>query len=132
MRRGACYGMSCDDISLDVITISRWLEIAQKTMRRRTGDQQKKRSAKLKRRRIEIQQMDSAGSYSAISRCYWSAKIQQVETVLPVENLFVSAVATLPVVVKSSRKIQSQDSVARFSRSAREAVVDLNQQERSS
>ncbi|KZT75827.1 hypothetical protein F511_47149 [Dorcoceras hygrometricum] len=25
MRRGAKYGMSCDDISLDVITISRWL-----------------------------------------------------------------------------------------------------------
>ncbi|KZV58092.1 transcription factor DIVARICATA-like [Dorcoceras hygrometricum] len=25
MRRGARYGMSCDDISLDVITISRWL-----------------------------------------------------------------------------------------------------------
>ncbi|KZV55807.1 hypothetical protein F511_23374 [Dorcoceras hygrometricum] len=25
MRRGASYGMSCDDISLDVITISSWL-----------------------------------------------------------------------------------------------------------
>ncbi|KZV49156.1 hypothetical protein F511_42853 [Dorcoceras hygrometricum] len=25
MRRGARYGMSCDDISLDVITISSWL-----------------------------------------------------------------------------------------------------------
>ncbi|KZV19397.1 asparaginyl-tRNA synthetase [Dorcoceras hygrometricum] len=38
------------------------------------------------------------------------AKIQQVAAVLPVESLFVSAVATLPVVVRSSRKIQSQDS----------------------
>ncbi|KZV33865.1 hypothetical protein F511_24499 [Dorcoceras hygrometricum] len=86
---------------------------------------------------------------------------QSQATVLPVESLFVSAVATLPVVVISSRKMnQSQalriqslalvqdlekkkqakrrDSTSRkiqsqyFSRSAREAVVDLNQQERSS
>ncbi|KZV33883.1 hypothetical protein F511_11093 [Dorcoceras hygrometricum] len=26
MRRGASFGISCDDISLDVITISRWSE----------------------------------------------------------------------------------------------------------
>ncbi|KZT75473.1 transparent testa 12 protein [Dorcoceras hygrometricum] len=25
MRRGAKFGLSCDDISLDVITISRWI-----------------------------------------------------------------------------------------------------------
>ncbi|KZV37642.1 hypothetical protein F511_03948 [Dorcoceras hygrometricum] len=49
-------------------------------------------------------------------------KNQQVATVLPVENLFVSAVATLPVVVKSSRKkrrsrrIEEIQPVARFSR----------------
>ncbi|KZV31865.1 hypothetical protein F511_43872 [Dorcoceras hygrometricum] len=50
------------------------------------------------------------------------AKIQQVATVLPVESLSVSAVATLPVVVKSSRKKKRSrrseeiQPVARFSR----------------
>ncbi|KZV34198.1 hypothetical protein F511_40084 [Dorcoceras hygrometricum] len=37
--------MSCDDISLDVITISRWSE-AQKLKRRRVENQQMKQSAK--------------------------------------------------------------------------------------
>ncbi|KZT75602.1 Kinesin heavy chain-like protein [Dorcoceras hygrometricum] len=41
MKRGASFGMSCDDIRLDVITISRWSE-----------------ARELKRRRVEIQQMD--------------------------------------------------------------------------
>ncbi|KZV46623.1 hypothetical protein F511_39232 [Dorcoceras hygrometricum] len=45
MRRGASYGMSCDDISLDVITISRWLSI-----------DEAKREEK-KRRHVDIQQM---------------------------------------------------------------------------
>ncbi|KZV28755.1 hypothetical protein F511_31222 [Dorcoceras hygrometricum] len=46
IRRGARYGMSCDDISLDVITISSWLSANE---------------AKRKRRRdvvLEIQQMN--------------------------------------------------------------------------
>ncbi|KZV30704.1 hypothetical protein F511_06962 [Dorcoceras hygrometricum] len=38
-RRGAKYGMSCDDISLDVITISRWISADDE-------DQQMKRSAR--------------------------------------------------------------------------------------
>ncbi|KZV23616.1 hypothetical protein F511_24025 [Dorcoceras hygrometricum] len=42
MRRGARYGMSCDDISLDVITISSWL----------SADE-----AKRKKSRVKIQQM---------------------------------------------------------------------------
>ncbi|KZV35696.1 hypothetical protein F511_33627 [Dorcoceras hygrometricum] len=37
MRRGARYGMSCDDISLDVITISRWLS-ADEAKRERGSD----------------------------------------------------------------------------------------------
>ncbi|KZT76740.1 hypothetical protein F511_46235 [Dorcoceras hygrometricum] len=45
MRRGASFGMSCDDISLDVITISIWSE-AQKLKRRRIENQQMKRSAR--------------------------------------------------------------------------------------
>ncbi|KZV55127.1 hypothetical protein F511_22639 [Dorcoceras hygrometricum] len=46
MRRGAKYEMSCDDISFDVITISRWI----------SADEAKRE--KLKRRRVENQQMD--------------------------------------------------------------------------
>ncbi|KZV26301.1 hypothetical protein F511_40641 [Dorcoceras hygrometricum] len=46
MRRGAKYEMSCDDISFDVITISRWI----------SADEAKRK--KLKRRRVENQQMD--------------------------------------------------------------------------
>ncbi|KZV20823.1 hypothetical protein F511_42368 [Dorcoceras hygrometricum] len=42
MSRGASFGMSCDDISLDVITISRWSQ-AQKLKRRRVLNQQMKR-----------------------------------------------------------------------------------------
>ncbi|KZV55710.1 hypothetical protein F511_18998 [Dorcoceras hygrometricum] len=45
MRRGASFGISCDDISLDVITISRWSE-AQKLKRRRVLNQQMKQSAR--------------------------------------------------------------------------------------
>ncbi|KZV50539.1 peroxiredoxin-2B-like [Dorcoceras hygrometricum] len=45
-KRCARYGMSCDDISLDVITISSWLSADE------SGAQ------KMKRRRVEIQQMD--------------------------------------------------------------------------
>ncbi|KZV14328.1 RNA polymerase sigma factor sigA [Dorcoceras hygrometricum] len=45
MRSCARFGMSCDDISLDVITISRWI----------SADEAKRE--KLKRRRVEIQQM---------------------------------------------------------------------------
>ncbi|KZV21918.1 hypothetical protein F511_44896 [Dorcoceras hygrometricum] len=44
-KRGARYGMSCDDISLDVITISSWSK-AQKLKRRRFENQQMKRSAR--------------------------------------------------------------------------------------
>ncbi|KZT76938.1 hypothetical protein F511_46037 [Dorcoceras hygrometricum] len=44
-RRGASFGMSCDDISLDVITISRWSE-AQTLKRRRVLNQQMKQSAR--------------------------------------------------------------------------------------
>ncbi|KZV28789.1 hypothetical protein F511_22144 [Dorcoceras hygrometricum] len=61
MRRGAKFGMSCDDISLDVIIISRWIS-ADDAKRKREAtsyvnsaddeDQQMKRSAKMKRRRI--------------------------------------------------------------------------------
>ncbi|KZT76443.1 hypothetical protein F511_46532 [Dorcoceras hygrometricum] len=40
MRRGASYDMSCDDISLDVITISRWLS-ADEAKRKESKDQQK-------------------------------------------------------------------------------------------
>ncbi|KZV43815.1 Kinesin heavy chain-like protein [Dorcoceras hygrometricum] len=39
MRRGAKFGLSCDDISLDVITISRWISADDE-------DQQMKRSAR--------------------------------------------------------------------------------------
>ncbi|KZV17965.1 hypothetical protein F511_31588 [Dorcoceras hygrometricum] len=35
MRRGAKYGMSCDDISLDVITISRWISAGSLHSRRK-------------------------------------------------------------------------------------------------
>ncbi|KZV41285.1 exopolygalacturonase-like [Dorcoceras hygrometricum] len=45
-KRCARYGMSCDDIILDVITISSWL----------SADETKRK--KKKRRRVEIQQMD--------------------------------------------------------------------------
>ncbi|KZV34369.1 hypothetical protein F511_19318 [Dorcoceras hygrometricum] len=45
MRRGARFGMSCDDISLDVITISRRSE-AQKLKRRRVENQQLKQSTR--------------------------------------------------------------------------------------
>ncbi|KZV28987.1 hypothetical protein F511_44330 [Dorcoceras hygrometricum] len=45
MRRGASFGMSCDDISLDVITISRWSK-AQTLKRRRVLNQQMKPNAK--------------------------------------------------------------------------------------
>ncbi|KZV21099.1 heavy metal cation transport atpase [Dorcoceras hygrometricum] len=50
MRRGAKFGLSCDDISLDVITISRWISADEakrkKPMRRRIGYQQMKQSAR--------------------------------------------------------------------------------------
>ncbi|KZV33876.1 hypothetical protein F511_15489 [Dorcoceras hygrometricum] len=89
-RRGARYGMSCDDISLDVITISSWLS-ADETKRERRSDVvlrfsrwinvddvigdviQSQESAgslhpdaKRKRRR----RGDPVASYSAISRRY--------------------------------------------------------------
>ncbi|KZV24046.1 sugar transport protein 3 [Dorcoceras hygrometricum] len=84
--------ISADDVIGDVIRFSRWLEIAQEKRRRRGGN--------------------SAESYCA--------KNQQVATVLPVESLFVSTVATLPVVVKSSRwkrrsrRSEEDQPVARF------------------
>ncbi|KZV19206.1 Myosin XI-2 [Dorcoceras hygrometricum] len=70
---------------------------------------------------IVTERINSAGRLCAYVQSA-GAKNQQVATVLPVENLFVSAVATLPVVVKSSRKKsrsrQSEEiqPVARFSR----------------
>ncbi|KZV49333.1 hypothetical protein F511_22672 [Dorcoceras hygrometricum] len=54
MRRGAKFGLSCDDISLDVITISRWI-------------QQMMLSAKEKRRRVLNQQMKQSVSEEATS-----------------------------------------------------------------
>ncbi|KZV34169.1 hypothetical protein F511_29206 [Dorcoceras hygrometricum] len=44
-ERSACYGMSCDDISLDVIIISRWISA------------EEAKHEKLKRRRVKFQQM---------------------------------------------------------------------------
>ncbi|KZV41990.1 hypothetical protein F511_16938 [Dorcoceras hygrometricum] len=63
MRRGARYGMSCDDISVDVITISRCSK-AQKLKRRRVKNQQMKQSTRTE------SYCSSAGSYSATSRRY--------------------------------------------------------------
>ncbi|KZT76425.1 Kinesin heavy chain-like protein [Dorcoceras hygrometricum] len=34
MRRGARFGLSCDDISLDVITISRWISADEEKRKR--------------------------------------------------------------------------------------------------
>ncbi|KZV35276.1 hypothetical protein F511_40808 [Dorcoceras hygrometricum] len=103
-KRCARYGMSCDDISLDVITISSCL----------SADE-----AKRKRRCDVIQQEDFALIFQQTKlQCIQSQRkdiqsqedfqtlylmIQSLATALPVESLFVSAVATLPVVVKSSR-----------------------------
>ncbi|KZV06607.1 hypothetical protein F511_45911 [Dorcoceras hygrometricum] len=64
MRRGAKFGLSCDDISLDVITISRWIS---------ADDAKRKREA--------TSREDSAGSNSTSSReliyiscCYSSSR----------------------------------------------------------
>ncbi|KZV55469.1 hypothetical protein F511_15251 [Dorcoceras hygrometricum] len=58
MRRGARFGLSCDDISLCVITISRWSE-----------------AQKLMRRRVEIQQMRSvAPKWKEDKIAFWSAE----------------------------------------------------------
>ncbi|KZV18463.1 hypothetical protein F511_23306 [Dorcoceras hygrometricum] len=90
------------------------------------GFQQMMLSAKEKRRRIVIsaddenQQMKQSTRAEAMSRKKMNQS--QATAVLPVESLFVSAVATLLVVVKSSRlKRRSRRSeeiqpVARFSR----------------
>ncbi|KZV14205.1 putative dimethyladenosine transferase [Dorcoceras hygrometricum] len=119
-------------------------------------NQQMKSSAKVKRRRMEKQPVasycSSAGSYSATSRGYLelaiakrcrlhklirqrfalALKIQQEDFALITSRKIQSRLGIQAQEEKkqakhrrsTSRKIQSQD----FSRSAREAAVDLNQQ----
>ncbi|KZV07159.1 nuclear transcription factor Y subunit C-1 [Dorcoceras hygrometricum] len=90
MRRGASYGMSCDDISLDVITISSWLSADEAKRERRSdvvlrfsrwinvddviGDviqsQESVGSLHSRRKRKRRRRGDPVASYSAISRCY--------------------------------------------------------------
>ncbi|KZV49734.1 hypothetical protein F511_23352 [Dorcoceras hygrometricum] len=90
MRRGARFGMSCDDISLDVITISRWLSADEAKRERRSdvvlrfsrwfnvddviGDviqsQESAGSLHSRRKRKRRRRGDPVASYSAISRCY--------------------------------------------------------------
>ncbi|KZV27013.1 low-temperature-induced cysteine protein-like [Dorcoceras hygrometricum] len=69
-KRCARYGMSCDGISLDIITISSWISADEAKRKRRCDvvleNQQMKRDAKEKRRRrggnsaVDIQQEDFA------------------------------------------------------------------------
>ncbi|KZV38194.1 hypothetical protein F511_14391 [Dorcoceras hygrometricum] len=71
MRRGAKFGLSCDDISLDVITISRWIS---------ADDAKRKREATRKIQQVAcmpdargsdvVLEAYPVASYSAISRCY--------------------------------------------------------------
>ncbi|KZV50026.1 hypothetical protein F511_12900 [Dorcoceras hygrometricum] len=101
-------------------------------------DQQMKRSAKMKRRRVEIQQMLLELAIAKRCRLHelirqrfaLAINIQQEDVAMEIISRREDSAGSNST---SSRcEIQSQDSVARFSRSAREAVVDLNQQERSS
>ncbi|KZV20664.1 hypothetical protein F511_31163 [Dorcoceras hygrometricum] len=118
-KRCARYGMSCDDINLDVITISSWL----------SADEAKRK------RRCDVTQ-ESAGSLHSDARGsdvveeIISRKLQCIQQMLfgdsktirkqqqhPVESLFESAVAIYSVVSYSvqSQEIQAQriDEVAR-------------------
>ncbi|KZV18307.1 putative inactive receptor-like protein kinase [Dorcoceras hygrometricum] len=71
LRRCARYGISCDDISLDVITISSWLSAVEEKQKRRSDVSQALRnpvaslgSRRKKRRSSEAWQTDARSSRS--------------------------------------------------------------------
>ncbi|KZV41392.1 hypothetical protein F511_10358 [Dorcoceras hygrometricum] len=124
ITRGAKYGMSCDDISLDVITISSWLS-ADEAKCERLVIAKRCRLHKLIRQRfalaIKIQQEDFALLFQQTKlqcsvatqrhpvarrfrRSFWTTRRKQQQH--PVERLFESAVAIYSV---ASYSVQSQD-----------------------
>ncbi|KZV15688.1 U-box domain-containing protein 50 [Dorcoceras hygrometricum] len=112
MRRDARYGMSCDDISLDVITISSWLS-ADEAKRERLCVVISADEATVTSRNAKI-----------TSRKMNSRRKQQQH---PVESLFESAVANQPV----ASFAYSVDLVPRRKELKKEqsaAVVGINQQ----
>ncbi|KZV22870.1 hypothetical protein F511_18504 [Dorcoceras hygrometricum] len=70
-KRCARYGISCDDISLDVITISSWLSAdGAKRKRRCDVTQESAGSLHPDARGSDVVEEIFSRSYSAISRCY--------------------------------------------------------------
>ncbi|KZV19139.1 nuclear transcription factor Y subunit C-1 [Dorcoceras hygrometricum] len=145
MRRGARYGMSCDDISLDVITISSWLS-ADEAKRERRSDVVLRFSRWINVDDVigdVIQSQESADSagrlcvvISAVEATVSSrnAKIssrkmnsRRKQQQHPVESLYESAVANQPV----ASFAYSVDLVPRrkeLKKKQSAAVVGINQQ----